>query len=88
MGGHYPFTPETTALIIEECAKRKAYVAFHAGSTANGSNIKGYEEALQLAAGNPCTCATSTPTAVARWKTRCWKRNACCAAWKTTADRV
>ncbi len=53
MGGHYPFTPETTALIIEECAKRKAYVAFHAGSTANGSNIKGYEEALQLAAGNP-----------------------------------
>jgi imidazolonepropionase-like amidohydrolase len=53
LGGHYPFTPETTGRIIEEAAKRKVYIAFHAGSTANGSNIDGFEEALRLAAGNP-----------------------------------
>lgn len=53
MGGHYPFTPETTAHIIEACAKRGAYIAFHAGSTANGSNIKGFDEAVALSAGHP-----------------------------------
>ena len=53
MGGHYPFTPETTAFIIDECAKRGVYVAFHAGSTATGSNIKGFEEAVALADGRP-----------------------------------
>ena len=53
LGGHYPFTPETTGRIIEEASKRKAYIAFHAGSTANGSNINGFEEAVALADGNP-----------------------------------
>ncbi len=53
MGGHYPFTPKTTAIIMDECAKRKAYVAIHAGSTETGSNIKGMEEAAQLADGRP-----------------------------------
>lgn len=53
LGGHYPFTPETTSRIIEEASKRKAYIAFHAGSTATGSNIEGFEEAVRMAAGNP-----------------------------------
>lgn len=53
LGGHYPFTPETTGRIIEEASNRKVYIAFHAGTTANGSNINGFEEAVRLAAKNP-----------------------------------
>ena len=53
MGGHYPFTPETTGYIIDECAKRRVYVAFHAGTTANGSNINGFLEAVDIADGRP-----------------------------------
>lgn len=53
MGGHFPFTPETTAFIIEECAKRGAYIAFHAGTTNTGSNIDGFEEAVELSGNNP-----------------------------------
>ncbi len=54
LGGHYPFTPKTTACIIDECAKRGAYVAIHAGSTESGAtNIKGMEEAAALADGRP-----------------------------------
>ena len=53
IGGHFPFTPQTTACIIDECAKRGAYVAIHAGSTETSSNIKGMEEAARLADGRP-----------------------------------
>ena len=53
LGGHVPFTPETTGRIIEEAAKRNVYVAFHAGTTANGSNIEGFGEAVDLANGRP-----------------------------------
>ena len=53
MGGHFPFTPETTGRIIEEADKRGAYIAFHAGSTVNGSNINAVEEALELAGNHP-----------------------------------
>ena len=53
LGGHYPFTPETTGRIIEEAAKRKAYVATHAGTTTNGSNVKGFEESVALANKHP-----------------------------------
>ncbi len=53
MGGHYPFTPEATKLIMEECHKRDVYVAIHAGTTATGSNILGLEEAVALADGGP-----------------------------------
>ena len=53
LGGHYPHTPKATALIIDECAKRGAYVSIHAGSTETGSNIKGMEEAARLADGRP-----------------------------------
>lgn len=53
MGGHYPFTPKTTACIMEECNKRGVYVAIHAGSTESGSNIKGFEEAVALSGGRP-----------------------------------
>ncbi|CAK7050124.1 MAG: Allantoinase [Desulfovibrio sp.] len=53
MGGHYPFSPEVTREIIEESAALKSYVAFHCGSTATGSNIKGLLEAVELAGSNP-----------------------------------
>ncbi|MDR3073789.1 MAG: amidohydrolase family protein [Deltaproteobacteria bacterium] len=53
MGGHYPFTPEVTGRIFEECAALKRYVAIHCGSTETGSNIKGLLEAVALAEGRP-----------------------------------
>lgn len=53
LGGHYPLTPDTAARIIEEAHRRRCYVAFHAGSTENGSNIKGMLEAAECANGNP-----------------------------------
>src|SRR6056297_2662916 len=37
VGGHYPFTPVTTKIIIEETYKQKAYFAFHVGTTKSGS---------------------------------------------------
>lgn len=51
LGGHYPLTPEATVKAIEIANKNKAYVAFHAGTTENGSNIKGFAEAIRLAQG-------------------------------------
>ncbi len=48
VGGHYPFTPETTKLIIEETYNQKAYFAFHVGTTNSGSNIDGVKEAVEL----------------------------------------
>jgi adenine deaminase len=53
LGGHYPLSPDATALVIEVCAERGAYCAFHAGTTATGSDIRGVEEAIELAAGHP-----------------------------------
>ena len=53
LGGHYPLTPEATQLAIEIAAREEAYVAFHAGTKATGSNLNGFLEALQMANGNP-----------------------------------
>ncbi len=53
MGGHYPFSPELTGRIVEECASLGSYIAFHCGTTANGSNIKGMLDAVKLAEGRP-----------------------------------
>jgi hypothetical protein len=52
LGGHYPLTPEATALAIAIANKNKAYIAFHVGTLRNGSNIDGFLEAVSLAAGN------------------------------------
>jgi amidohydrolase family protein len=51
LGGHYPLTPEATARAMAAAAARRCYLAFHVGTTATGSNIKGLAEALQLAEG-------------------------------------
>ncbi|MBM3471001.1 MAG: amidohydrolase family protein [Armatimonadetes bacterium] len=53
LGGHYPLTPEATAQAVEEAARCRCYVAFHVGTTATGSDIRGLEEALDLATGRP-----------------------------------
>ena len=52
LGGHYPLTPEATARAIALANARHAYVAFHAGTTNQGSNIDGFLQAAELAAGN------------------------------------
>ena len=53
LGGHYPLTPEATARVIRVASERGAYLAFHAGTTATGSNIEGVAEAAELADGHP-----------------------------------
>jgi cytosine/adenosine deaminase-related metal-dependent hydrolase len=49
LGGHHPLSPETTSAAIEVCNQAGAYVAFHCGTTQNGSNLNGMLEALELA---------------------------------------
>lgn len=53
LGGHYPFTPEATAAIFRAARERTAYAAFHVGSTATGSDLRGLREAAELAEGGP-----------------------------------
>lgn len=53
IGGHFPLEPETAKSIIEITNKEKGYIAYHAGTTENGSNIDGMEEAIKLANGLP-----------------------------------
>jgi len=52
LGGHHPLNPETTAAAIEVANAAVAYVAFHCGTTQNGSNLNGLLEALDLAGAN------------------------------------
>jgi len=51
-GGHNPLTPETTRNIIAIANQQRAYVAFHVGTTATGSNLNGLKEAVELAGEN------------------------------------
>jgi len=52
LGGHFPLTPETTTAAIEVCNQAGAYVAFHCGSTKNGSNLNGLLDTLEFAGQN------------------------------------
>lgn len=52
VGGHRPATPEATARIIEVANQKGCYVAFHVGTSATGSNIEGFHEAVRLAGKN------------------------------------
>ena len=52
LGGHYPLTPEATARAIELVNHNKAYIAFHCGTSRNGSNIDGFLDAVELANGH------------------------------------
>lgn len=53
LGGHFPSTPDASAQAIAEAAAIGAYIGFHAGTTANGSDLDGMREALELADGQP-----------------------------------
>lgn len=52
LGGHFPLTPEASRNVIEICNSRQTYVAWHAGTTENGSNILGMKQAVELAEGH------------------------------------
>jgi hypothetical protein len=52
LGGHLPLSPETTATAIDLANHEKAYVAFHCGTTRNGSNLNGLLEALEITGEN------------------------------------
>lgn len=53
LGGHYPLTPEATSSIIKISFRNNIYCAIHAGSTENGSNIKGMSELIEIAENTP-----------------------------------
>ncbi len=53
LGGHYPLTPEATGNAIRAANKQQVYVAFHAGSSKNGSNLNGLTDAIELCEGRP-----------------------------------
>lgn len=53
LGGHYPLTPEGSRNVIESAHRGKVYIAFHAGSTRNGSNMAGVFDAVEFAEGRP-----------------------------------
>lgn len=53
LGGHYPLTPEVSSLLIKTALERRAYVAWHAGTSEHGSNIEGMIEAVTMANGHP-----------------------------------
>jgi hypothetical protein len=53
LGGHYPLTPEATALAIQTAADVHCWCAVHCGTSKTGSDITGLEELLELADGLP-----------------------------------
>lgn len=52
LGGHFPMDLDISQAFIEECAERRAWVAWHAGSTVHGSNIEGMRDAVQASQGH------------------------------------
>jgi hypothetical protein len=52
LGGHFPFTPDTTRTIIDVVNEQRAYVAFHVGTTSTGSNLNGLLQAIELVGKN------------------------------------
>ncbi len=48
LGGHYPITPEATERAVRVANAMGAYVAFHAGTSEEGSDIRGFREAVQI----------------------------------------
>lgn len=53
LGGHYPLTPAVSSELIKTALERRAYVAWHAGTSEHGSNIEGMIEAVEMADGYP-----------------------------------
>ena len=53
LGGHYPITPMAIDLAVQAAYDARAYVAIHAGSLQNKSDIKGFHEAVDLVGDRP-----------------------------------
>ncbi len=53
LGGHYPLKPDVSSTLIKTALERRAYVAWHAGTSEHGSNIEGMIEAVEMADGYP-----------------------------------
>jgi len=51
LGGHFPLTPAATRTVMTVANQRRAYVAFHAGTTAGKKGLGAFREAVQLAEG-------------------------------------
>lgn len=49
LGGHFPLTPAACDRVLRICDKRGVYVAWHAGCTTEGSNIRGMKQAVEIA---------------------------------------
>ncbi|MCI8422151.1 MAG: hypothetical protein HFF50_01250 [Lawsonibacter sp.] len=52
LGGHFPLTPDASRICVEECNRRKVFVARHAGSTETRSNIYGMREVVECSKGD------------------------------------
>lgn len=48
LGGHYPLKPDVSSTLIKTALERRAYVAWHAGTSEHGSNIEGMIEAVEI----------------------------------------
>lgn len=57
LGGHYPLTPEAIRRAVELATDRGCYLAIHCGSTENGSDVAGLEEAVEIAGDAPVQIA-------------------------------
>ena len=53
LGGHYPLKPDVSSVLVKTALERRAYVAWHAGTSEHGSNIEGMLEAVDMADGYP-----------------------------------
>lgn len=49
LGGHFSVTNETLDRALDICNKMHAYIAIHCGNTLNGSDIKGFLDAVNVA---------------------------------------
>lgn len=51
LGGHFPMDLDVCGHFIDDCNDMKAWVAWHVGNTAHGSNIKGLRDAVAISEG-------------------------------------
>lgn len=52
LGGHFPMDVDISESFIELANQKKSWIAWHVGSTAHGSNIEGFREAVAAAKDN------------------------------------
>lgn len=53
LGGHFPLTPEASGRMVAAAHELGCYMAWHAGTTTQGSDINGLLQAVELCEGKP-----------------------------------